>query len=325
MQNTNETNTIHPGALKAARKRQGISQQQLADALKCTKDTVSRWERGAVRRVRPHLRKRLRDTLHVSWEKLTTPPEQTDSKGEEIHGHKWIKWAARTETRTALQLVALRFNVKMNEVLELAPLLFLIAAERSLLERRRKLKEIYATYDEMEEKVGRNAAHLGGILVARSTSADDQLDKEENSLEKRDVFGRLITYEFWTEGDEGPFVHFIRDLAKGVPEDALASIDSFDGDMIGSYQIADSTLRECTGISENDEQGEKLLDCIRQGSIDLTECRRAKRDRDEADYRQWLLEELKRVNEENQRFWKELGLPGGIKAELPASDEGNEQ
>ena len=325
MQDTNETNTIHPGALKAARKRQGISQQQLADALKCTKDTVSRWERGAVRRVRPHLRKRLRDTLHVSWEKLTTPPEQTAGKQDEIHDHKWIKWAARTETRTALQLVALRYNVKVNEVLELAPLLFLIAAERSLLERRQKLEKIYAIYTEMQDKVMNYAGHLGGILAAPNGSADDQVNEEEKSLAEGDVFGRLIQYEYWTEGDEGPFVHFIRDLAKGIPEDALASIDSFGGDMIGSYQIADSTLRECTGISENDERGEKLLDCIRQGSIDLTECRRAKRERDEADYRQWLLEELKRVNEENQRFRKELGLPGGIKAELPASDERNEQ
>lgn len=306
MTNATETNTIHPEALKAARKRQGMSQQQLADALKCSKDTVSRWERGANRRVRSHLQERFEGALNTKWEKLATPPEQAANKHEEIHDRKWIKWAARSETRTALQLVALRYNVKVNEVLELAPLLFLIAAEKSLLERRRRLAEIYAAYDEMEEKVGRNAAHLGGIVVARSASADIQLVEEEKSLEKQDVFGRLITYEFWNDGDEGPFVHFIRDLAKGIPEDALTSIDSFDGGMIDSYQVADGTLRECTGISEDDGQGDELLRCLRTGSIDLADCRRARRDRNEADYRQWLLEELKRVNEENERFLEEL-------------------
>ena len=325
MTTANEMNLIHPEALKAARKRQGMNQQQLADALKCTKDTVSRWERGATKSVRSYLRERLCKTLHVSWEKLTTPPEQTDRQQERILGMKWIKWAAPTNVRTALQLVALRYNVKPNEVLELAPLLFLIAAERSLLERRRRLEEIYATYDEMEEKVGSNAAHLGRILVARSTSADNQLDEEENSLEKRDVFGRLIRYESWTDGDEGPFVHFIRDLAKGIPEDALASIDSFDGDMIDRYQVADDTLRERTGISENEEQGKRLLHYIRVGSIDLFECQRAKRDRNEAGYRQWLLKELERCDEESERFFKELDLPEGINIESQTSDEGKEQ
>ena len=64
---------IHPEALKAARKRQGLSQEQLADAVNCTKDTISRWERGASRRVRSHLRGPLCQALGVRWEKLTTP------------------------------------------------------------------------------------------------------------------------------------------------------------------------------------------------------------------------------------------------------------
>ncbi len=312
MKTATETNIVNPEALKAARKHQRMTQQQLADALKCSKDTVSRWERGANRRVRPYLQERLGDALHVKWENLTTPPEQTVRKQEEIYGHKWIKWAAPTNIRTALQLVALRYNVKPNEVLELAPLLFLIVAEKSLLERRRRIDEIDAIYAEMEKKVGDNPAttYLGGILATRNITAEEHLAEEEKSLAKEDVFGRLIDFEWFgsrsDEDSEGPFVHFIRDLAKGIPEDALASIGSFDGDTIDSYQIADGTLRECTGISEDEEQGEKLLCYMRLGSIDLAECRRVKRDRDEVGYRQWLLEELKRVDEESERFLREL-------------------
>ena len=128
--------------------------------------------------------------------------------------------------------MAERFNVRPREVVDLAPLLFLIVAERSLLERERRLQKIYATLQEADEKLLANAAHLGNIITARSTSADDQLDEEEDSLRKRDVFGRTIKYEFWIEGDEGPFVHFIRDLTKDLPKGAVTSVDSFDGDII---------------------------------------------------------------------------------------------
>ena len=81
----------------------------------------------------------------------------------------------------------------------------------------------------------------------------------------------------------------------------MTSIGSFDGDMIEGYQIADDTLRECTGISEDDEHDQNLLYYIRYGVIDFAECLRIKRDRDEADYRQWLSDELTRAEEESHR------------------------
>ncbi len=46
------TDKLNRETLKAIRGRRGLTQQQLADAIKCTKDTVSRWERGISSRVR---------------------------------------------------------------------------------------------------------------------------------------------------------------------------------------------------------------------------------------------------------------------------------
>ena len=300
------TDAINPQALKAVRKQRGMSQQQLADAVHaiakgCTKDTVSRWERGKSRSVRSYLRKPLCDVLRVKWEKLTEPTNQP----EDIAGDSKSKVSIGKNVRTSLQVVAERYDVRPRDILELAPLLFLIVAERSLLERKRRLKKIYSALQEADEKLLKNCAHLGGIVVSRSVSAEDQLQEEEESLSKRDVFGRTIKYEYWEEGGEGPFVHFIHDLAKDLPKDAVTSIDSFDGDMIESYQIADDTLRECTGISEDGEQGQSFLKYIRCGVIDFSECLRIKRDRDEADYRQWLLNELARAGEESQRLLEE--------------------
>ena len=322
----NLTDAINPQALKAARKRRGMSQQQLADAVHaiakgCTKDTVSRWERGKTLSVRSYLRKPLCDVLRVKWEKLTEPTDQP----EDIAGDAKSKVSIGKSVRTSLQLVAERYDVRPRDVLELAPLLFLIVAERSLLERKQRLQVIYAALQEADEKLLNNCAHLGGIVVARSVSAEDQLQEEEESLSKRDVFGRTIKYEDWAEGDEGPFVHFVRELAKDLAKDAVTSIDSFDGDMIESYQIAGDTLRECTGISEDEEQGQSLLRYIRCGVIDFAECLRIKRSGDEADYRQWLSDELARAEEESHRlleeFMGDIGFHTVANAELTSSDK----
>lgn len=298
----NSADLINSKTLKAFRERRGISQQQLAEAIGCAKDTVSRWECGKTQKVRSHLRKPLCKELRVNWEALTKPYAKPQDTWDSFK----ITVSIRKTVRTSLQLVAKRFNIHQNAILELAPLLFLIVAERSLLERRLRLQEINRVLAESEKKLLDNCAHLGGIVTAHSVSADAQLEEEEKSLDERDVFGRTIEYEFWHEGDEGPFVHYIRDLIKDLPKDAVTSIESFDADTIGSYQIADDTLRECTGISEDEKSGQDLLSYIRLGFIDFSECLRNKRNLDESDYHQWLSSELARAQEEAQHMLEDF-------------------
>ena len=61
-----EENVINPKALRTARKRRNMTQEKLAEAVKCTKDTVSRWERGTSRKVRSRLRDPLCTALGVN-------------------------------------------------------------------------------------------------------------------------------------------------------------------------------------------------------------------------------------------------------------------
>ena len=287
------TDTINPLALKAVRGKLGMTQQQLADAIHdvakgCTKDTVSRWERGKSQHVRSHLRKALCTVLQVKWEELTKPNYQPENIGSDAK----TKVSIGKRVGTSLQLVAERYNVRTRDVLNLAPLLFLIVAERSLLERERRLKEIDAVLEEAEKKLLENRAHLDCNI---SDTVYDELQEEEDSLSKRDVFGRTIN------DNEGPFAHFIRHLTKDLPKDAVTYIDSFGSNMIEHYQIADDTLRKRTGIIEDEEQGQNLLHHIRSGSINFTECCRVKRDQDETGYRQWLSDELARAEQESKR------------------------
>ena len=297
-----DKDTLCPAALRAARKRangkRGFTQGQLAERIGCSKDTVSRWERGKSHRVRTHLREPLCKALGVEWDTLTTPPGP-EAVPRPFGLTRMQRWVSR-HVPSALRLVAERYGIRPNDVLDIAPLLFLIVAERSLLERRRRLDEIYATQEEADRRVTEKSAHLGGVIVARRDIAEEMLEEEEKSLRERDIFGRLIEYAFRGDDDKGPFVHFVDGLAEGLPQGAVTEIDSYGGDTILSYQIAEDTLRECTGLSGDEEEAE-ILEYIQSGEVDLGECLRARRERDEADYRQWLRDSLAEAKEAFRR------------------------
>ena len=316
--------TINPNAIKNARKKRGLTQQELADAIRAkakagTKDTVSRWERGKSSTVRPYIRKALCEVLGVKWEDLTSPISQPS----DIFLDPTVKVSISERARAALRLVAVRYQIPPREVLDIAPLLFLLAAERSLLERKRRLQVMDEVMDEADEKLRKNRAHLGAIF-ARRVDADNELYEEEKSLAKRDVFGRTIDYQNWGREDVGPFVHFVRELAEDLPKGAVDSIESIRGDMVGTYEIAADTLRDCTGISEEEEHGAELLDYLRRGLIDFAECLRVKRAEDEAGYRQWLSDQLHRAKDEYERrqrdFIMSIGLDPTEFNEPPASE-----
>lgn len=297
-----DKDTLCPEALRAARKRangnRGFTQEQLAERIGCSKDTVSRWERGDVCRVRSHLRLPLCEALSVEWDMLTTPPDPKSTPRP--FGHTRLqRWVSR-HVPPALLLVAWRYNIRAQNVLDIAPLLFLIVAERSLLERRQRLNEIYAIQGDAEQRLGEKSAHLGGIVAARSTSAEEMLEQEEKSLRARDIFGSLIKYEFRADDDEGPFVHFVRGLTEGLPQDAITSIEAYGGATISNYRVADDTLRDLTDVAE-DEEGRQILNHIWRGGIDLGKCLRARRKLDVDSYQQWLRDALAESKEASLR------------------------
>ena len=293
------TGTIHPEALKAARERQQMTQEQLAKAAGCTKDTVSRWERGTSKRVRSHLRKPLCNALGVKWEKLTTSPERISDQPRDIFGQTLIKMLVSKRARAALQLVALRYNIKPRDVVELAPLLFLIIAERSLMDRKQRLDELDVLIEEASRSLPK---HMFGIVAPRNVYGEDPSHEEKLSIEAKDIFGLKLP-DPSDENEErrqeaNPFINFILDLTRELPKDAVDFIETYDGDEIDDYQIAGDTLRERTGITDDEERGEELLSVIRRGEIDLAECLRVRRDRDDLGYREWLSAELARVEKE---------------------------
>src|SRR5215470_16329907 len=107
-------------ALKEARQKKGWTQVELSEATKPKIDvsTISRIERGKPIRVRANTLSALAKALDVHPESLCPTPEAERDV---------IKLRIECGARNALTLVALRYRISREHIVEIAPLLFFIA------------------------------------------------------------------------------------------------------------------------------------------------------------------------------------------------------
>ena len=132
------TNTLNPEALKAQRERHGWAQKDLAQKSNCSTTQISRWECGKHLNINKNSRDRLTGALGISWEVLTRTPD--DSNGDSLlYQTAKLNTRVRQDTRTNLELVSRIYGVHWATIIELAPLLFIIAAQNSLNDRRKKI------------------------------------------------------------------------------------------------------------------------------------------------------------------------------------------
>ena len=274
-----DTGGIDPDALKAARERRGLTQAQLAEALGCGKETVSRWERGRSRRLHPRHRESLCQALRVRWDALANadPGAPDGISGDEVD--------------TAFRLAAERYGIGVRDVMEAAPLLFVVAAERSLIERGRRLDAARAE----AESAGRALADKVPWL---RRAVEEAVRKEERSIAENDIFGRLVRPEVDGDDDRGPFARYLRDLAKDLPESAAALFAPAAGDDGDSPGTGADASREPAEPWDESEARRRLMPHFKAGRVAVGDYLRARRERDEAGLRQWMSEALARAERE---------------------------
>lgn len=201
--------TIEPTAatrLRQLRGQRGWSKARLAKESGVSARTISRIENGEYSPHRVTI-ERLAKAVDVDPGVLTGErPMPT------IAGHPTATSAepaypfpirVHPAIRNAYELAASRYHVSVPTLARLAPLLFTIVAEGSLRDRS-------AEVDEARIKAEAAAVAIGKLPCHGSYVVFDAIEEEEDSIRKKDVFGRRLADPVSKDRDsDNPFVTYL--------------------------------------------------------------------------------------------------------------------
>lgn len=240
-------------ALADARRKKGWTQEELSEATKpqIVVSTISRIERGKPTRVRANTLKALAKALDVGPESLCVAPEAE---------REVMKIRIETAARNALALVARRYGIRREGIVQIAPLLFFIAAEQCLQEYQRRIAEVRAAQDTLADLY--HGISLKPLLPLDSSAAESA----ERSIEARDLFGQKIIEDGFVdgftpdyEGKHNPFVTFLRDsLARVSSSPEAAKSVRWNPVLWPSYEIC---IEEAGSIVGGDARAARAIVC----------------------------------------------------------------
>ena len=244
---------IKGGIVKQLRDERGWTQDDLAKKAGLNKQSIFRIEKGEYQGTRRETIAQLCKAFAVdpgvlTGRPATTPAAQANGddplvpeagEADPFENTSQLNLRVDNAARNALALTARRYGVQLAEIVEIAPFLFFLMAERSLQRRRETLSKVGNAIAEVESLRGRHR-----YLPIDIPGNDDQISCEENSIEKNDIFGRL--YEAANNGRsfrlvrdyddnaQNPFAVFLKDELKALkdafPEGNRRTIQpNFDG------------------------------------------------------------------------------------------------
>ncbi len=160
-----------------------------------------------------------------------------------------MKLRIESAARNALTLVARRYEVRREAIVEIAPLLFFIAAEQCFHERQKRLADVRASADAL--------FHLQSGIHHLPPYYPDEIAfrSEEQSIKARDLFGREVTGDLdadYKEAEQNPFAAFLRDsLARVSKSPELVEWTSWAPGLSPSYAICWDEAAELVGGDED--------------------------------------------------------------------------
>jgi transcriptional regulator with XRE-family HTH domain len=243
--------TINAHALKIARKRQNLSQQQLAESAAVSKKTIARIEN---RRSQPNATttKRIAKALKVDPAVLAREPDprrvEQDFPEQE---HQRIAAYVSGEAALAFQIIESRYLLPARLQVRMAPLLISLLAEASLKWRREKLEGL--------KKARAETWFAGGPVDPFAEIIED----EERSVSSGDATGELL--EVIDHPFADPFLEFLLEFKSQVGEEDFELFSATDPEGYYQYRVSDQTL-------ERWSQGDRLIErALRRGYLKLTQ------------------------------------------------------
>ena len=286
---------IDPAVLKKLLKDKGLSLADLAKRAKINKQTIWRLTADKVAKARNHTIEQIAHVLKVDSQVLTgevsVPEGSLDS--EPVTSKNKLNVRIGTAQRNGLNLVAGRYRVAPSEIVELAPYLFVWAAEESLRRRQERLSQLVQVLDQTKT-LGRELRHLSPQLNI-FLYADDAIAAEQSSINERDLFGSSITLDLagvapdFDADDENPFAMFLREL--GSSFSAVATFEGWSGSP--RYRVCPEEAAELVG-GESDRADEILRGDVALNEIPK-EIRKHGMEKERAEWVRAKAEEYRRV------------------------------
>jgi transcriptional regulator with XRE-family HTH domain len=301
--------TLNPAALKAARDRKGWTQGALAEKSGCSKEQISRWERGRSLKLRRTSRERLTKALGVSWEEdLTRPPPKDKDEEERDTVTVQMNFRVSQSTRTALELVSVVYGIARKDIIELAPLLFFLLAQRSLEARKEALAAAEKQADDAAAFANNAMPYMRGAFYVGNDY--EWIENERSSIESRNIF-----QSWWSDDGEemSPFVTYLTHMLEKEITSAAAAGWTVEPNSPDApiYECPSEWIRKLAGLSEEDQKDKDIVDYIQSGEIDLKEVRTKKAALPDHEYRSWLDTEFQKVDE-RKKAWQDHIIPKNL-------------
>lgn len=210
---------INANNVRKLREQRHLTLDGLAKQANIDRGTISKIENGKRAEIRNSTLRKLANGLGVEVETLTGLDVEKVDQEPPLARKAQMNFKMADDARNALNLTALRYNVKPGHILHLAPFLFYWAAEASLKWRQQHLDEIYEKVDALSNLSSMD--HLNN-LATHNWSGEDILEDERQSIAKRDLFGALLSddslSERFEESEQNPMARFLASIAASLGE-----------------------------------------------------------------------------------------------------------
>ena len=263
---------IQPTRLSELRRRKDFTRAELGKLSKLTERTIQRLESEREQResTRVHTLKHLAEALEVEEGVLTGAmplPDASKTPGPNP-GRVQIGALIDSKVRNDYALIRHRYGVKTSEIINAAPLFFVLLAEGSLAWRRRKLREVEEALEQAEE-TSKTAGHMAINVV--TGNAWEYTDQERDSIDHIDLFGKRITDESLAAPRlevANPFVNYLYELADELKAPGVVKVTRDDECAFSNFpdcNICQEDLNRVTGKEE------KAQDALVYGHARLSE------------------------------------------------------